>query len=130
VTDPAEKTATRPDASTKLAIERTYLAYERTMLSWVRTATALITFGFGIQQFFRIARQGQPESRGLIGPHGFGLAGVAVGDIGSSLGHTDVESAISDHRAISENSPFQGESARCIDRDFGVLALISMLLRE
>jgi hypothetical protein len=28
------------------------------MLAWVRTATTLITFGFSIQQFFRIARQG------------------------------------------------------------------------
>ena len=49
--DHAERRATEPDASTKLALDRTYLAYDRTLLSWVRTATALITFGFSIRQF-------------------------------------------------------------------------------
>ena len=37
----------------KLSLQRTVLSYERTMLAWVRTSTSLITFGFGIQQFFR-----------------------------------------------------------------------------
>ena len=44
------------------------------------------------------------------------IAGVAVGGPGSSLGHSDAASAISDRRTISEISPLQGESACCIDR--------------
>jgi putative membrane protein len=49
------------------------------MLSWVRTAISLITFGFGVQQFFRIGRTGVPESRGFIGPHEFGLMMIVIG---------------------------------------------------
>jgi len=67
-----EHTEDKPNGanhSGKLALDRTRLAYERTMLAWVRTATAPITFGFSIQQFFRIARAGVPESKGFLGPH-------------------------------------------------------------
>jgi putative membrane protein len=46
---------------------------------WVRTATSLITFGFAIQQFFRIARAGTPDGKGIIGAHGFGLTMISVG---------------------------------------------------
>lgn len=67
------------DASTDLAVDRTRRSYERTLLSWVRTATALITFGFSVQQFFRLARAGMPPSGGLIGPHAFGLSMITIG---------------------------------------------------
>ena len=49
------------------------------MLAWVRTATTLITFGFSIQQFFRIARQVAAASKGLIGPDVFGLTMIIIG---------------------------------------------------
>ena len=49
------------------------------MLSWIRTAISLITFGFGIQQFFRLSSTGVPESRGLIGPHEFGSMMIIIG---------------------------------------------------
>jgi putative membrane protein len=49
------------------------------MLSWVRTATALITFGFSIEQFFRVARHGVTEGEGFIGPHEFGMAMIIIG---------------------------------------------------
>ena len=49
------------------------------MLSWVRTATALISFGFSIQQFFRIARAGTPERSQVIEPDEFGLAMIVIG---------------------------------------------------
>ena len=55
--------ATAPSTEIELAIDRTRLAYDRTMLSWVRTATALITFGFSVQQFFRIASKGTGEKK-------------------------------------------------------------------
>jgi uncharacterized membrane protein YidH (DUF202 family) len=55
----------RATAADALAVDRTHL--DTSMLSWVRTATALITFGFSIQQFFRIAKGESPEKTGLSG---------------------------------------------------------------
>lgn len=49
------------------------------MLSWVRTAISLISFGFSIPQFFRIARTGLPESKDFIGPDEFGLLLIVIG---------------------------------------------------
>jgi uncharacterized membrane protein YidH (DUF202 family) len=79
VPDHAEQSARTPDVATDLAFDRTRLAYERTLLAWVRTATSLITFGFAIQQFFRLARAGAPEGKGIIGPHEFGLTMITIG---------------------------------------------------
>jgi putative membrane protein len=70
-----------PDASTKLAAERTRLAYERTLMAWLRTGVSLITFGFTIYKFFEEFRQGQQitPSRGLFGARGFGFAMISIG---------------------------------------------------
>ena len=38
------------------------------MLALISTATALISFGFSIQQFFRIARAGTPARGQIVGP--------------------------------------------------------------
>lgn len=48
------------------------------MLSWVRTATALISFGFSIQQFFRITRA-VAQGDQIVGPDEFGFAMIVVG---------------------------------------------------
>jgi putative membrane protein len=69
----------KADAPSKLALDRTRLAYDRTMLAWVRTATSLISFGFSIQQFFRIAQPDGRQSGNLIRPHQFGLLMIAIG---------------------------------------------------
>jgi len=66
-----------PEASTQLAIERTYIAHERTLMAWVRTSVSLITFGFSIQQFFRT--RGATEVERLIGPREVGLVMMIVG---------------------------------------------------
>lgn len=58
VSHPGEGQRPVLDAATDLAIDRTRRSYKRTLLSWVRTATALITFGFSVQQFFRLAARG------------------------------------------------------------------------
>ncbi len=79
MSDLSEQKATVPDAEIKLAVARTRLAYDRTMLSWVRTATALITFGFSIDEFFRIASKGAIERTGLVGPHELGTSMVVIG---------------------------------------------------
>jgi putative membrane protein len=68
-----------PDASTMLAVERTLLAHENTLLAWIRTAISLITFGFSIQQFFRIARATEPPDGRLFGPQEFGLLMMVTG---------------------------------------------------
>jgi uncharacterized membrane protein YidH (DUF202 family) len=52
-----EKCTTLPDASTKLAMDRTRFSYERTLTSWIRTATSIITFGFSIYNSFRLSQQ-------------------------------------------------------------------------
>jgi putative membrane protein len=80
------------DASTKLSLQRTVLAHERTMLAWVRTSTSLITFGFGIQQFFRATRG--PESSDLIGPRTFGLTMIVIGLVALLLAAVQHRSAI------------------------------------
>lgn len=137
MTDHAEQRASGPDASSKLALERTYLAYDRTMLAWVRTATTLITFGFSIQQFFRIARQRVPESQHLIGPREFGLTMVIVGLLALLLAVVDHRSAIKTLEAqypVAEQYPrFPRSRARVLAALIGllgVLAVISMLVRE
>jgi putative membrane protein len=83
-----EQRGRRLDASTDLAGERTLLAYDRTLLAWVRTATSLITFGFAIQQFFRLARAGAQE-RDMIGPRVFGLSMIVIGLVALLLATLD-----------------------------------------
>jgi putative membrane protein len=135
VTDHVEMKATGPDASSKLAIERTYLAYDRTMLAWVRTATTLITFGFSIQQFFRIARQGAAASKG--GPDVFGLTMIIIGLLALLLAVLDHRWAIQTLEAqypITEQYPrFPRSRARLLAALIGllgVLAVTTMLVRE
>ena len=67
------------DAKTLLAAERTMLAHERTLLAWTRTATALISFGFGIQQTIRALRGPGYEQAGWIGPREYGFSMILSG---------------------------------------------------
>ncbi len=107
------------------------------MLAWIRTATTLITFGFSIQQFFRIARQGAPESRHLIGPREFGLTMILIGLLALLLAVLDHRWAIQTLEAqypVTEHYPrFPRSRARLfagLIGLLGVLAVISMLVRE
>ncbi|RYD77379.1 MAG: DUF202 domain-containing protein, partial [Verrucomicrobiaceae bacterium] len=45
----------------------------------VRTSVSLITFGFSIYQFFRIARRDDLEGKYLVGPREFGIMMILVG---------------------------------------------------
>jgi putative membrane protein len=133
----AEPTAVRPDISTRLALERTVLAYERTMLAWVRTATSLITFGFSIQQFFRIARSGAPESGHLIGPSEFGEAMIVIGLLSLLLATLEHRSAVKALKVRYPSGPDQypdipRSRARLLAASIailGLLALASMWVR-
>ena len=115
----------RPDASTKLSLERTRLAYDRTMLSWIRTATALITFGFSIEQFYRIARVRVGESKDLIGPREFGLLMISIGLIALLLATLQNRSAI---QALAVQYPAkEGYSEIPRSRAVMLAALIAVL---
>ncbi|HTJ89117.1 MAG TPA: DUF202 domain-containing protein [Acidocella sp.] len=91
----------KADAATELALDRTVLARERTMLAWVRTATALITFGFSIQQFFRVARKGT-ELANRLGPTLFGGAMIVIGLAALILATLEHHTAI---RALNRQFP-------------------------
>jgi putative membrane protein len=131
--DHTEKSATKPDTSTDLGIDRTRLSYDRTLLAWIRTATSLITFGFAIQQFFRIARFGEAESKGIIGPHVFGLAMIIIGVLALLL-------ATLDHRwrmlalqaRLPAKEPYRSSASMlaALVALLRLLGLASMLLRD
>jgi putative membrane protein len=136
VTQTAETGVRGPDASTKLAVERTVLAHDRTMLSWVRTATALISFGFSIQQFFLIARQGTPENKGLFGPNEFGLIMIGIGLLALLLAALNHRSAIQIMKAqypVAENYPdiprSKAAMLAALIGILGLLAFFSMIFR-
>ena len=119
----------------RLALDRTRLAHERTMLAWTRTATSLITFGFSIQQFFRIARAGVPENR-WVGPREFGLLMIVIGLFAlllAALEHREAIKALEAQYPVSEGySTAPRSRARILSAliaILGVLALASMFFR-
>jgi putative membrane protein len=126
-----------PDVSTVLSVDRTRLAYDRTMLSWIRTATSLITFGFSIEQFFRIAKTGTPESKDLFGPQEFGLLMISVGLVALLLAALENRAAI---KALAAGYPakegypeFPRSRAlmlAALIAVLGLLALLSMLVHH
>ena len=108
----------------RLALDRTRLAHERTMLAWTRTATSLITFGFSIQQFFRIARAGVPENR-WIGPREFGLLMIVIGLVALLLAAVEHRTAI---KALDAQYPTaEGYSVAPRSRARTLSALIAIL---
>lgn len=129
--DHVDRSTPKFDRSTILAYDRTRLAYQRTMLSWVRTATALITFGFAVYNFHRIAAGDGPSDR-LIGPHEFALIMVGIGLVALLLAMIEYRR---DMRILSLQhpeipwSPLPGAVALLVSV-LGLLALISIILRQ
>lgn len=79
----ADRFEVRVTADTHFGWLRTRLSVERTMMSWLRTATALIGFGFAIDQYLGQVQQGA-ELRRVYFPHApqyIGLALIASGII-------------------------------------------------
>jgi hypothetical protein len=87
--------------------------------AWVRTGTSLITFGFSIEQFFRMAKVGVEESKDLIGR----LGGTACGHFGESVVYSGADSKIPSKRRIPGDSPIAGENV-------GLLAFFSVMVRQ
>jgi putative membrane protein len=107
------------------------------MLSWVRTATSLITFGFGIQQFFRIARAGAPADKGLVGPHVVGLTMIVIGLLAlllATLEHRFAVHALRARYPAAEGYPdiprSRARVLAALIALLGLLALSSMLIRD
>ena len=133
----AEQAEKGPDVSTVLSLDRTRLAYDRTMLSWIRTATSLITFGFSVEEFFRIAKTGIPESKDLFGPREFGLVMISVGLVALLLATLQNRSAIKALAAhypakegYSEISRSRALMLAALIAVLGLLALLSMLVHH
>jgi len=134
MTQSAEPVARTPDASTRLSFERTVLSYERTMLSWVRTATALISFGFSIQQFFHIARAGAPQRSQIVGPDEFGFAMIVTGLLAlllAALKHWSDIRMLKSQYPVQDNYPDISRSRAAmlaaLIAVLGMLALFTML---
>jgi putative membrane protein len=135
--DRAGQSTIKPDAASRLALDRTRLSYGRTMLAWVRTAIALITFGFSIQQFFRIARPGAAEDKGLIGPHEFGMAMIIIGLLAlllATLQHRSDLAALRAQYPVMEGYPGIQRSGAvllaALIAILGILALVAAVVRE
>jgi putative membrane protein len=131
---PASGAAAGP--TNRLALDRTRLAHERTMLAWTRTATSLISFGFSIQQFFRVARAGAPESR-WIGPQQFGTLMIVIGLVALLLATLEHRSAIASLKTEYPASEGYAVGARsragilaALIAILGLLALASMFFRS
>lgn len=122
----------RADGSSRLAFDRTRLAYERTMLSWVRTAASLITFGFSIQQFFRLTATDAGSRHGPQVPHLFGTAMVAVGLFAllvAAIEHRQAIEALRRDYPVSLGYPRIGRShARVMASLIGLLGVLALIL--
>jgi inner membrane protein YidH len=131
---PIESDSGNVDASAKLSLQNTVLSHERTMLAWVRTSTSLITFGFGIQQFFRTTRG--PDNPDLIGPRTFGLTMIIIGLLAlilAALQHRSAIEALKLSYPEREHYPaIRRSSARLLSiliALLGLLAIVSALFR-
>jgi putative membrane protein len=129
--DRTEQNAPRLDRNTILSYDRTRLSYQGTMLSWVRTGTSLITFGFAIYNFHRIAL-GDRQSSQLIGPHEFATIMVGIGLVALFLATLEYRRDIrllGAQYADLPRSPLPAIVALLIS-GLGIMALIAMIFRQ
>jgi putative membrane protein len=73
----ADRFEVRVTADSHFGWIRTRLSLERTMMAWLRTATALIGFGFAIDQYLSRLEQA-PASRAAYVPHAPQYLGLAL----------------------------------------------------
>jgi putative membrane protein len=101
------------------------------MLAWIRTGTSLITFGFGIQQFF--LRAGTPESKGFIGPNEFGLMMITIGLVSLLMAtlhnRWDIQ-ALKMRYPATDIPPSRATLLAALIAILGLLALASMIFHE
>ena len=73
----ADRFEVRVTADSHFAWIRTRLSLERTMMSWLRTATALIGFGFAIDQYLNRVQETSATGR-VYFPHAPQYVGLAL----------------------------------------------------
>lgn len=120
-------------ASNALALDRTLLAHERTMLAWIRTSTSLISFGFSIQQFFRVAKaNGEAQAR-FMGPSEVGSLMMIIGLLALLLAVLEQRAALRELGALYPASagypPIPRSRARILAALIGLLGLLALLVR-
>lgn len=127
-----ESTATLPDASTRLAVDRTRLSYERTLMAWIRTATSLITFGFSIYKFFQIElATSVSRTEHLIGPREFALLMISIGLLSLLMATMQHRRDLHALRAqYPEIPPSLAKVVAALIAILGLLALIAVLFRQ
>ena len=119
-----------PDASTRLAADRTRLALERTLMAWVRTCTSMIAFGFGIYQFLRYLETKESLRQPVVSPQMFAVLLIVAGLTALALASLQHRQAMRALRAEFGAMPYSiaGVMAAFI-AGLGVIALVGVGLR-
>jgi putative membrane protein len=119
-----------PDASTRLAADRTRLALERTLMAWVRTCTSMIAFGFGIYQFMQYLATKEQLRQPLISPQLFATLLIVTGLTALALAWVQHRQAMRVLRAEFGDMPYSiaGVMSAFI-AGLGVIALVGVALR-
>jgi len=119
-----------PDASTRLAADRTRLALERTLMAWVRTCTSMIAFGFGIYQFMQYLSTKEQLRQPLISPQLFATLLIVTGLTALALAWVQHRQAMRVLRAEFGDMPYSiaGVMSAFI-AGLGVIALVGVALR-
>jgi putative membrane protein len=122
------------DAPSRLAFDRTRLAYERTMLSWIRTAISLITFGFGVHQFFRVTSVHGPADLHDRIPYAFGTIMVLTGLATLLLASVEHRVAMNALRQaypdVAGYPPMPRSYARVLAALIGLLGIVALILMQ
>jgi putative membrane protein len=120
-------------ASNALALDRTLLAHERTMLAWIRTSTSLISFGFSIQQFFRVARANGEVPARFMGPSEVGSLMMIIGLLALLLAVLEQRAALRQLALLYPASvgypQIPRSRARLLAALIGLLGLLALLVR-
>ncbi len=119
-----------PDASTRLAADRTRLAHERTLMAWVRTCTSMIAFGFGIYQFFQYLSTQESLREPVISPQLFAVLLIVVALAALAMAWLQHRQAMKSLTAEFGPMPYSiaGVMAAFI-ATVGIVALVGVALR-
>lgn len=133
MTSKTEKNAGGLDASTRLAVDRTYLALDRTAMAWIRTAIALITFGYGVYKLIEVARPDHTARQPLITHREFGLIMISIGLVSLVLGayehRRDTQQLQDDYPGTRSRSSYVRVLSGLV-AVLGLLALLAMIFQS
>jgi putative membrane protein len=119
-----------PDASTRLAADRTRLALERTLMAWVRTCTSMIAFGFGIYQFLQYLQTKETLRQPVISPQVFAVLLIVAGLTALALAWLQHRQAMRTLRTEFGAMPYSIAAVMAaFIAGIGVVALIGVGLR-